>query len=125
MRERCPVRGPGAVLGTAGGQAAFAAGGPTRIMGAMTVHEVGDLFRLPGGVAPRAGGRSNPALVATAAEAGAIGFLAGGYKTASAVVAEIAEVRAATAGPFGVNLFLPRDPSSAPERAAAYLGSPV
>jgi nitronate monooxygenase len=70
----------------------------------MTVHELRDLFRLPVVVAPMAGGPSNPALVATAAEAGAIGFLAGGYKTASAVVAEIAEVRTATAGPFGVEM---------------------
>jgi nitronate monooxygenase len=89
----------------------------------MTVHELKDLFRLPVVVAPMAGGPSNPALVAAAAEAGAIGFLAGGYKTASAVVAEIAEVRAVTAGPFGVNLFVPGDPSSEPERVAAYLVS--
>jgi nitronate monooxygenase len=89
----------------------------------MTEHEMGDLFRLPVVVAPMAGGPSNPALVATAAQAGAIGFLAGGYKTASAVVAEIAEVRAAAAGPFGVNLFVPGDPSSEPERVAGYAAS--
>jgi nitronate monooxygenase len=86
----------------------------------MTMPELRDLFRLPVIVAPMAGGPSNPALVAAAAEAGAIAFLAGGYKTASAVVAEIAEVRAATNEPFGVNLFMPGDPSSQPERVAAY-----
>jgi nitronate monooxygenase len=86
----------------------------------MTVHELRDLFRLPVVVAPMAGGPSNPALVAAAAEAGALGFLAGGYKTASALLADIAEVRSATAGPFGVNLFVPGNRSSEPERAAAY-----
>ena len=86
----------------------------------MTTPELRDLFRLPVIVAPMAGGPSNPALVAAAADAGAIGFLAGGYKTASAVAAEIAEVRAATNEPFGINLFVPGDPSSEPERVAAY-----
>jgi nitronate monooxygenase len=101
----------------------FAALWPTGIMRVMTVHEMRDLFRLPVVVAPMAGGPSNPALVAAAADAGAIGFLAGGYKTASAVAAEIAEVRAATAGPFGVNLFVPGEPSLEPERVAAYMAS--
>jgi nitronate monooxygenase len=86
----------------------------------MTMRELRDLFRLPVVVAPMAGGPSNPALVAAAAEAGAVGFIAGGYKTASAVVAEISAVRAATAGPFGVNLFVPGNRSSEPERVAAY-----
>jgi nitronate monooxygenase len=89
----------------------------------MTARELRDLFRLPVVVAPMAGGPSNPALVAAAAEAGAVGFLAGGYKTASAVAAEIAEVRAATPGPFGVNLFVPGKPTSEPERVAAYAAS--
>lgn len=89
----------------------------------MTVPELRDLFRLPVVVAPMAGGPSNPALVAAAAEAGAIGFLAGGYKTAGAITAEIAEVRAATTGPFGVNLFVPGEPSSEPERVAEYTAS--
>jgi nitronate monooxygenase len=92
-------------------------------MAVMTVHELRDLFRLPVVVAPMAGGPSNPALVAAAAEAGAIGFLAGGYKTADALVAEIAEVQAATAGPYGVNLFVPGDRSSEPERVADYITS--
>jgi nitronate monooxygenase len=86
----------------------------------MTMRELRDLFRLPVAVAPMAGGPSNPALVAAAAEAGAIGFVAGGYKTASAVVAEISAVRAATTGAFGVNLFVPGNRSSEPERVAAY-----
>src|SRR6202046_5779686 len=83
--------------GVSGGRA-------SRNHGSMTVRELTALFRLPVVVAPMAGGPSNPALVATAAQAGAIGFLAGGYKAASAVVAEIAEVRAGTAGALGGNL---------------------
>jgi nitronate monooxygenase len=92
-------------------------------MAPMTARELRDLFRLPVVVAPMAGGPSNPALVTAAAEAGAVGFLAGGYKTASAVAAEIAEVWAATPGPFGVNLFVPGNPTSEPERVAAYAAS--
>lgn len=86
----------------------------------MTMRELGDLFPRPVVVAPMAGGPSTPALVAAAAGAGAIGFLAGGYKSGSAVAAEIADVRASTAGPFGVNLFVPGNRSSKPERVAAY-----
>jgi nitronate monooxygenase len=68
-----------------------------------------------------AGGPSTPALVIAAAEAGAVGFLAGGYKTAAAMRDEIAAVRAATAGAFGVNLFVPGEPTAEPAALAAYL----
>src|ERR1700721_2711701 len=54
--------------------------------------------------APMAGGPSTPAMVAAAARAGGLGFLAGGYKTAEQLSEQIAEVRAATP-PFGGNLF--------------------
>jgi nitronate monooxygenase len=54
-----------------------------------------------------AGGPSTPALVLAASEAGAFGFLAGGYKTAAALRAEIDAVRAATGETFGVNVFVP------------------
>jgi nitronate monooxygenase len=57
--------------------------------------------------APMAGGPTTPALVAAVSEAGGLGFLAAGYKSAQAVQAEIAAVRSATARPFGVNLFYP------------------
>ena len=66
-----------------------------------------DLSRLPLVVAPMAGGPSTPALVIAAAEAGALGFLAGGYKTAADMASDIARVRSATSGAFGVNLFVP------------------
>jgi len=61
---------------------------------------------LPVWAAPMAGGPSTPAMVIAAAGAGSLGFLAGGYKSADALAAQIAEVRAARVA-FGVNLFAP------------------
>jgi len=46
-------------------------------------------------------------LAAAVSEAGALGFLAAGYKTAAEVEQELAEVRALTSRPVGVNLFYP------------------
>ncbi|MCD2185591.1 nitronate monooxygenase [Actinomycetospora soli] len=60
--------------------------------------------------APMAGGPSTPALVAAVARAGGFGYLAGGYLTADALAAQLAELRQRSDRPFGVNLFLP-DPS--------------
>ncbi len=74
-----------------------------------------ELIRRPVIVAPMAGGVSTPALVAAACLAGALGFLPAGYKTAAALRRELDAVRAATAEPFGVNLFLPGQ--AAPDRA--------
>ncbi len=56
--------------------------------------------------APMAGGPTTPALVAAAARAGSLGFLAGGYKTPAMLEQQIAEVRTQP-GPFGINLFAP------------------
>lgn len=56
--------------------------------------------------APMAGGPSTPALAAAVSEAGGLGFLAAGYKTADAVAAEVEAVRSVTGAPFGVNLFV-------------------
>ncbi len=54
-----------------------------------------------------AGGPSTPELAIAVCEAGALGFLAAGYKRADAVREEIQTVRGATSAPFGVNLFVP------------------
>jgi len=59
---------------------------------------------LPVLAAPMAGGPGTPELVAAAAKAGSMGFLAAGYKTPDAVAAEIAAVDGV---PFGVNVFAP------------------
>ncbi len=55
-----------------------------------------------------AGGASRPELVAAVSEAGGLGFLAAGYKTADGMYQEIQQVRALTGQPFGVNLFMPQ-----------------
>jgi len=80
-----------------------------------------DLSRLPLVVAPMAGGPSTPALVIAAVEAGALGFLAGGYKTAADMASEIARVRSATSGAFGVNLFVPGHATRQPLALSAYV----
>jgi nitronate monooxygenase len=72
--------------------------------------------RCPVVVAPMAGGPSTAGLVIAASAAGALGFLAAGYKTAAAVAAEIDAVRAGTGEPFGVNVFVPG--AHAPDRTA-------
>ncbi len=72
--------------------------------------------------APMAGGASNPALVAAAARAGSMGFLAAGYKTPDLLKQQIAEVRQ-QASVFGVNVFAPNpvpvDPAEFRRYAAA------
>jgi nitronate monooxygenase len=60
-------------------------------------------------VAPMAGGPSTAGLVAAAGSAGAVGFLAAGYKAPDAVAREVAELRA-TGLPYGLNIFVPSPP---------------
>jgi len=69
-----------------------------------------DLLSSPVVVAPMAGGPTTPALVAGAAAAGALGFLAAAYKTGPALAEEISAVRAAGVSVFGVNVFVPGEP---------------
>ncbi|MGW0334090.1 nitronate monooxygenase [Streptomyces sp. NPDC003011] len=67
-----------------------------------------DLFPYPIVQAPMAGGVSVPTLAAAVCEAGGLGFLAAGYKTADGLYQEIKQLRSLTTRPFGVNLFLPQ-----------------
>jgi nitronate monooxygenase len=80
-----------------------------------------DLLRRRIVVAPMAGGPTTADLVIAAARAGALGFLAAGYKTPDAMAAEITAVRAATAEPFGVNVFVPGKPYRDVATLAGYL----
>ncbi|GAA4090899.1 nitronate monooxygenase [Nonomuraea soli] len=57
--------------------------------------------------APMAGGASTPELAAAVCEAGALGFLAAGYKSTAQMRQEIERTRALTSRPFGMNLFVP------------------
>jgi nitronate monooxygenase len=70
--------------------------------------------------APLAGGPATPALAAAVSDAGGIGFLAAGYKTATAVQAELHELRALTSEPIGLNLFHPTRDRVDPAALRAY-----
>ncbi len=82
-----------------------------------------ELSTLPIWVAPMAGGPSTTGLVAAAAQAGAFGFLAGGYKTAAAMRAEMDALRAAGTRRFGINVFVPGAPAGDGGAVSAYVGS--
>lgn len=87
------------------------------------VERLRALAPLPLVVAPMAGGPSTAELVVAASEAGAFAFLAGGYKRAEDLRADMASVRAAGVDRFGVNLFVPGAPTKAPDRLADYVAS--
>ncbi|MGW6689890.1 nitronate monooxygenase [Streptomyces sp. NPDC054961] len=80
------------------------------------------LFVYPIVQAPMAGGASCPPLAAAVCEAGGLGFLAGGYKTADGMYQEIKRLRALTRRPFGVNLFMPQTGYVDPAAVEAYRG---
>ncbi|MFI7098762.1 nitronate monooxygenase [Streptomyces sp. NPDC050161] len=69
-----------------------------------------DFCRHPIVQAPMAGGISRPELAAAVSDAGGLGFLAAGYKTADGMYQEIKRLRGLTGRPFGVNLFMPQPP---------------
>jgi nitronate monooxygenase len=71
--------------------------------------------------APMAGGPSTPALAAAVSEAGGLGFVAAGYRPPDAFADDVAATRAATARPFGVNLFAPPAAPADPAAVAAYV----
>lgn len=58
-------------------------------------------------LAPMAGGPSTVDLAAAVAEAGGFPFLAGAYLTPERLRSDIADLRARTSAPFGVNVFAP------------------
>jgi nitronate monooxygenase len=70
--------------------------------------------------APMAGGPSTVELAAAVSDAGGLGFLAAGYKTADALREDIRALRGLTDAPFGVNLFVPRSDPVDEAALAAY-----
>jgi nitronate monooxygenase len=80
-----------------------------------------DRIRIPIAQAPMAGGPSTPALAAAVAEAGGLGFVAAGYKTAAALRDDLAATRALTAAPLAVNVFAPTGAPADPDVIAAYV----
>lgn len=70
--------------------------------------------------APMAGGPSTPELAAAVSEAGGLGFLAAGYRSAQDVRDQIARTRELTSAPFGVNLLVPPPPGTPSPDLTAY-----
>ncbi|MFB8771416.1 nitronate monooxygenase [Streptomyces broussonetiae] len=79
-----------------------------------------DLLQLPIVQAPMAGGVSVPRLAAAVSDAGGLGFLAAGYKTADGMYQEIKQLRSLTQRPFGVNLFMPQPEYPEPAAVDVY-----
>lgn len=82
----------------------------------MSASSVIDALRLPLVGAPMAGGPSTPGLAAAVTEAGGLGSLAAGYRTAAEVRAQIRAARELTGGPLCVNIFVAE--SHRPDAAA-------
>lgn len=70
--------------------------------------------------APMAGGPSTPQLAAAVADAGGLGFLAAGYRTAAQLRSDIEQTRALSDRAFGVNLFLAAEHALDEAAIAAY-----
>jgi nitronate monooxygenase len=87
----------------------------------LAAERLRSLSDIPLVVSPMAGGPSTVDLVRAVTAAGACGFLAGGYKSAEALAAEVAAVRAAGVASFGINLFVPGHPTVDPEGLATYV----
>ncbi|MFL6150966.1 MAG: nitronate monooxygenase [Ornithinibacter sp.] len=77
-------------------------------------------LRVPIVGAPMAGGASGPALAAAVSEAGGLGYLAAGNKTAEKLESEFLDTRRATTGPVGLNLFVVEPYDPAPELLDGY-----
>lgn len=71
-------------------------------------------------VAPMAGGPTTPELAAAGANAGGLGFLAGGYLTPDVFAERITAARGLTTGPLGANLFVPQPSAARPESIHRY-----
>ena len=77
-------------------------------------------LRVPLVQAPMAGGPSTPALAAAVSNAGGLGFLAAGYRSAADLDEQIHRTRLGTGEAFGVNLFVPQPSAATTEALAAY-----
>lgn len=71
-----------------------------------------DDCELPIVLAPLAGGPATPELAAAVSNAGGLGFVAAGYLTADQLADTLASTRRLTQKPYGVNLFVPGQPSA-------------
>ena len=71
-------------------------------------------------LAPLAGGPSTPELAAAVANAGGLGFVAGGYLEPDAFAERLARARELTDRPLGANLFVVEEPAIDADAVAAY-----
>ncbi|WCB91998.1 Nitronate monooxygenase [Baekduia alba] len=79
-----------------------------------------DTLAVPIAQAPMAGGPSTPELAAAVANAGGLGVVAAGYKTADGLAHDLAATRGLTDGPIAVNVFAPSGAPADPAVVAAY-----
>lgn len=87
------------------------------------IELLGLTLRWPLVGAPMGAGPSTPALAAAVSNAGGLGFLAGAYLGVDALHDEIEALRRVTTAPFGVNVFVPQDPTTDDETLRSYLHS--
>jgi nitronate monooxygenase len=80
-----------------------------------------DLIRRPVIAAPMAGGPASTELITAVIGAGALGFVAAGYRSAEAMRAQVDAVAAVTSEPLGVNVFVPGAPAADAAALAVYL----
>ena len=80
-----------------------------------------DTLEIPIVLAPLAGGPSTIDLAVAVSDAGGLGFLAAGYRTAADMREQVGAFRARSERPFGVNVFAPPATSTAPEVVASYV----
>jgi nitronate monooxygenase len=80
-----------------------------------------DELDIPVVLAPLGGGPSTPELAAEVANAGGLGFVAGGYLSATELGARLDAARRLTSAPLGANVFVPGDGPSEPSTYRPYL----
>jgi nitronate monooxygenase len=80
-----------------------------------------DGLDIPIVLAPLAGGPATVELALAVSEAGGLGFLAAGYRSAADVREQVGRFRAASERPLGVNLFTPPPERSDPQVYAGYV----
>ena len=79
-----------------------------------------DSLDIPIVLAPLAGGPATVELAVAVSDAGGLGFLAAGYRTAADMADQVRRFRSASQRPFGVNLFAPLPARSDPQVVARY-----
>ena len=80
-----------------------------------------DTLEIPIVLAPLAGGPATVDLAVAVSDAGGLGFLAAGYRTAADVRDQVRAFRARSEMPFGVNVFTPPAAPTEPAVYASYV----